>query len=64
MNNEKCIGNLNGYDIEREEKKNIKYIIMYDGCGKVNDWGVKNVMINFDELEMSVYRLVVWGMVF
>lgn len=37
LNNEKCIGNLNGYDIEREEKKNIKNIIMYDGCGKVND---------------------------
>lgn len=64
LNNEKRTGNSNGYDTEREEKKNTKNTITYDGCGKVNDRGVKNVTINFDELEMSVYRPAARGTAF
>lgn len=41
LGNEKLTGNSNGYDRGREEKKNTKNTIAYDGCGKIDDRGVK-----------------------
>ena len=41
LGNKKRTGNSNGYDREREEKKNTKNTIAYDGCGKIDDRGVK-----------------------
>ena len=64
LDNEKRTANSNGYDAEREEKKNAKNTIAYDGYGKSDDRGVKHVTINFDELEMSVYRPAARGTVF
>ena len=64
LGNEKLTGNSTGYDRGREEKKNTKNTIAYDGCGKIDDRGVKNVTINFDELETSVHRPAVRGTAF
>lgn len=44
-----------------EEKKNTKNTVAYDGYGKLDDRGAKNVTINFDEIEMSVYRSAARG---
>ena len=59
LGNGKLTGDSNGNDAERlqqiEKKKNTKNTVVYDGYGKIDDRGGKNVTINFDELEMSVY---------
>jgi len=60
LGSEKPTGDSNGNETKSfeqiEEKKNTKNTVAYDGYGKIDDRGGKNVTINFDELEMSVYR--------
>ena len=66
--NEKPIGDSIGNDTGSLEqigdKKNTKNTVADDGYCKIDDRGVKNVKINFDELEMSLCRPAIRGTAF
>lgn len=61
---EKPTGDSNGSLEQIEEKKNTRNTLADDGYCKIDDRGVKNVKINFDELEMSLCRPAIRGTAF